>query len=85
MARGVNQGVHSKAPVATCMVVGCERRAIYRNAESARSKGTQRGYCSIHRALAVSNWKRTHYNRNYYDDTNRWTIACDTGHLGREY
>jgi hypothetical protein len=38
-----------------CMVVGCERAALYRNAESSKTKGTQRGYCRGHKQLAVSN------------------------------
>jgi hypothetical protein len=44
---------------AQCMVVGCERVAIYRNAVTAqvnRSQGidSHRGYCSKHKEMAVS-------------------------------
>jgi hypothetical protein len=44
---------------AVCMVVGCERAALYRNAESNRVRGTQRGYCRGHKELAVSKLDRT--------------------------
>lgn len=37
-----------------CMIVGCGRLAIYRNASSARSNGTKRGYCFKHKDLALS-------------------------------
>ena len=43
---------------AICMVRGCSRKAIYRNASTSRlrkylgSTGIQRGYCSQHRDLA---------------------------------
>mgnify|MGYP001575323344 CR=1 FL=1 len=58
--RGVPKGVTSNGEPAICMVVGCGRKAIYRNAntnnsrKSMGSKGTQHGYCSQHRELAVS-------------------------------
>lgn len=33
-----------------CMVVGCAKKALYRNPNS---KGAHRGYCRLHKALAM--------------------------------
>ena len=47
-------GINTRGEVCVCMVVGCARKAIYRNVFSNRAQGTQRGYCSIHKHLAVN-------------------------------
>ena len=49
------RAVNNHGDPAICMVVGCGRKALYRNAGSARTGNTQRGYCSAHRAMAVRN------------------------------
>jgi predicted metal-dependent hydrolase len=36
------------------MVVGCERKALYRNILSVRAQKSVRGYCSTHKALAIA-------------------------------
>jgi hypothetical protein len=46
-------GIKMKGPVNECMVEGCTNTALYRNSNSARTKGTQRGYCGKHRSFAV--------------------------------
>ncbi len=43
----------NKADAAACMVEGCDRKALYKNAISARD-GCKRGYCSAHRQMAVT-------------------------------
>lgn len=53
MARINRVGVDNNAPVGTCMVVGCTKTALYRNASTVRQTKTERGYCSTHKALAV--------------------------------
>lgn len=52
-------GVASKGPDGICMVVGCHKKAIYKNARTAKSNKSkaftsQRGYCSDHRAMAIT-------------------------------
>jgi hypothetical protein len=48
------KGVNPNSDPLICMVIGCGKKAIYRSASSARVSGSQRGYCSEHRALAVN-------------------------------
>lgn len=45
--KGAGPGVNTHKSVTDCMVVGCERVAIYRLGR----KGKWRGYCSKHRAF----------------------------------
>lgn len=51
---GVNVNAHGDK--ALCMVVGCGRRALYRNGQS-KKKNRDAGYCSTHKDLAVSDQK----------------------------
>lgn len=44
--------INRRADPAVCMVVGCEKKALYRNAQSVAAIKTQRGYCRDHKALA---------------------------------
>jgi hypothetical protein len=46
--------VYYKGPVAVCMVVGCNKKAIYKKSQDHRTFETQRGYCSEHKALAAT-------------------------------
>jgi hypothetical protein len=46
-------GVNNNSDVGLCMVVGCNRKAIYRSAKTNRINGSQRGYCSKHKSFAV--------------------------------
>lgn len=49
------RGVYKqKVDAGECMVVGCTKRAIYRNATSVRNSGVVRGYCRLHRDKAVT-------------------------------
>lgn len=41
-------GIHVHKPVEVCMVVDCDRVALYRS-----QSRTARGYCKVHKALAV--------------------------------
>lgn len=41
-----------KADDTRCMVVGCDDKAIYQSATTARH-GVSRGYCGVHRGYAV--------------------------------
>jgi hypothetical protein len=45
--------VNNGSDVGLCMVVGCGRKAIYRNASTNRQNGSQRGYCSKHKSFAI--------------------------------
>jgi hypothetical protein len=46
-------GIKRNGDALVCMVVGCGKKAIYKNAQSART-GVVRGYCSTHKAMATS-------------------------------
>lgn len=37
----------------TCLASGCDRKAIYLNAQSS-NRGIKRGYCSKHRHMAIA-------------------------------
>jgi hypothetical protein len=50
IAKGVS--IDQGCDVRRCMVIGCGKRAIYRNPTSASTSNTQRGYCSAHREMA---------------------------------
>jgi len=54
MKKGPRFGTDIHKPDATaCMVIGCDRRALYRGCNS------KRGYCSTHRSLAVAQWSES--------------------------
>ncbi len=53
---GTAKSVNTNLPVGICMVSGCGRTALYRNART-RSHGVMRGYCEKHKAFAVSKEK----------------------------
>lgn len=40
------RGLSVRGDVAICMVVGCERKAIYR-----RSSQSKHGYCAVHKSM----------------------------------
>lgn len=71
--KGVRKGVSFNGDPRLCMVVGCGRKALYRNAESVKVHGTQRGYCSEHREMASSRGTKRHasseawFSRMNYD------------------
>jgi hypothetical protein len=48
------ESTNQKKQLGICMVVGCERTAIYRSPFSTRKGNTLRGYCSRHRELAMT-------------------------------
>lgn len=54
MPPGPRVGISAqKADVTECMVIGCVRRALYRNAQSSRAGKRLRGYCRQHKDLAL--------------------------------
>jgi hypothetical protein len=50
VANGNFGGVYRRGPELECMAAGCHRKALYRHAKTK----TGRGYCSEHKALAVT-------------------------------
>lgn len=49
MKKGPRFGTSIQKPdPAVCMVIGCEKKALYRSGSRA-----QRGYCALHRSYAV--------------------------------
>lgn len=53
---------------AVCMVVGCCRKALYRNPVSAKSSRTKgHGYCSVHRDMAVSTFVASDASMDYME------------------
>ncbi len=64
---GIKVDYH-KQDVSVCMVAGCERRALYQNAQS-RRMGRKRGYCSAHKALASSS-----YSAKTQESKAAWTL-----------
>ena len=49
-----NTDTHNK-PLNTCMIVGCNKKAIYKNAQTAKTSRAkeQHGYCSDHKSYAI--------------------------------
>jgi len=43
----------NKADPLVCMAVGCARKAIYINPHQRGAKSQKRGYCSLHKSMAV--------------------------------
>lgn len=63
------QGVSNRGDERLCMVIGCPKVALYRNATSAAVRHTKRGYCAAHRHLALQS-KRTQVD--YAERVARW-------------
>lgn len=47
--RGIDAG---KGPSGICLVVGCRRKALYRNPTPQKDRHPAAGYCSDHRGMA---------------------------------
>lgn len=47
----MQHGVNRNAAPGRCMVVGCNKKAIYQS-RAGKVLGSPRGYCSVHRAYA---------------------------------
>jgi hypothetical protein len=70
------KGVHTHGDIAVCMVVGCERRAIYRSPAKSSRKAVH-GYCAEHKALALTQKPRRYrITQDDYSTQSDWLIVC---------
>ncbi len=59
---------HTNGDPAVCMVVGCSRKALYRNPLKNKTSGNKRhGYCSVHRDMAVSTHRVSDSSMEYME------------------
>jgi hypothetical protein len=80
VAKGVQ---NHKADASICMVAGCERKASHRNGAFTRHGRPERGYCSEHKALAVSKKREEVYAPAPKGITAGWLPVCaDHGETG---
>lgn len=62
-----------KLDISRCMVVGCDRAALYRNAKTSTHQGVVRGYCAKHKHLAVGK-----YSEKTFESVNSWNLrGCE--------
>lgn len=64
-------GINPRKQALLCMVIGCEKKAIYR--ATAKS---QRGYCHAHKARAIA---------GVVANTDAKQLAYDTGYIGAKF
>jgi hypothetical protein len=63
----VPKDVYGKGPVAVCMVVGCNKKALYKKTQRHRSLETERGYCTEHKGLAATAPPTMQFKANQLD------------------